>query len=56
MTNAFRFIRFSVLVLLERRGRHRASAWPKICEALGVALGGLLVLAMPAWMILLGVI
>ena len=52
MSNAFRFLRFSILCLVQPRHRHtRHNFLPLIA-----AFGGALVLSMPAWMFILGVI
>ena len=55
MMNALRFLRYSVRVIFSR-GRHQASAWPRILDTLAAAAGGAVILTLPLWLILLGVV
>lgn len=58
MTNALRFIRYSVRVILaaHNRPRHAANPWPRRRQLLGAGLAGAVFLTLPAWMWMLGVI
>lgn len=57
MTNALRFIRYSLRCMFTvYRPRHVRSPWPKIRITLGAGLAGAVVILLPVWMTLMGVI
>lgn len=56
MGNAVRFIRYSFRVALEPRHRHQRSTLKRYAPELLAGIAGGLVLSMPVWLILLGVI
>lgn len=51
-----RWFPYALGLLLERRPKHAASPWLKVRGTLAAALGCALIMTLPVWMILLGVI
>jgi len=51
-----RWFPYALRLLMERRPKHAASAWPKVRGVLAAAAGGAFVLTLPVWLILAGVI
>lgn len=56
MGNAFRFIRYTVRAAAQPRYRHQRSALKRFAPELLAGIAGGLLLSMPVWMIVLGII
>lgn len=60
MGNAFRFIRYTLRVMVEtlprHRHKHQRGFWRRNGVNLIAAFGGAMLLMMPLWMIVLGII
>lgn len=54
--NPFRYVRYAIGLLMERRPKHAAPVWPRVRGVLASAACGAAILTTPIWMILLGVI
>ena len=56
MGNALRFIRYTFVGFGQPRHKHQRSFWKRHGLTLAASFAGAVVLAMPLWMIVLGII